>query len=495
MSSWFHTVKGQYHITDKFIGLDFARLFLHPEEAQGTFIHEITHGIIAEFDFGQATQNFLWLQNSFAHLSESEQAEMAEMLVMAQNFVQEGFATLMQVQRLGSLMGKKAAREWAEKNLPPDYLSRLHEFDFLLGVSQKQKDFFTSKASEIAMQTGIRKNAPTQGVFRNPAALKDYLKGDNNPDFRLRKMIEILKYKPYLVTRPQQEIAEACGITFYPYATKQECADFLNYVLDLSGKPERATAAMVGDTPLGVDLVLKVADKTVVSNINLNLAETAELILNTADLLHYADVLEAIILIDNNASEENKDFFRRIIKDEPEINVIGFRQTGEKYTSMLSKAKAVEIFNNHISKPTLLVKEGYYNPSTKNMDLASGLRTADVVIFNNADNLRYSIAALVKQNKDLKLKYLHAGTTENHPFQMLIVKVDGQSPIFVASAFGNKKISDFIQELKDNLTIMSAEEIRENKRHLNNFMSTWLGVPWQADWIETMLDGQQFHFR
>src|SRR3989344_2564873 len=133
--NWYHNLRGQYSIDKKTLSLDWGRLFLHPEEAEMTFVHELVHGIIAEFDFGQATNNFFRLGKSMTHLDSAQVEKMRSQLFSAHEFLQEGHATLMQILNLSEKTTNRNAIEWANTNLPQEYLARFNQLKFVIDFS------------------------------------------------------------------------------------------------------------------------------------------------------------------------------------------------------------------------------------------------------------------------------------------------------------------------------------------------------------------------
>lgn len=467
------------------IGLDFASLFLDPVHTQATFFHEVTHGIIAESDFGQATRAFLVIEDRITGISGAEKQEMARILLSAQDFVQEGFATLMQMMLLGRLIGRKQTSEWAKTHLPDEYLDKLRRLDFVYRMSQKWRDHFTKKISFLAMETGIRKNAPSLDLFKNQALLDRYLKSENTPNFRLDKILQTLRYQPYLVTKPLPDIAAACGIEYHPPASKDDVAHYLTYLMRLAGDQGFISPSMIGDTPEGPQLALTVSKNLVVADMNLDLSH-ADHIFKHEDLLHYSDVIEAVMLLDNNFSETNKQTIKQISGEDADINVLAFRQTGEKIVSVLSAERAVNILAGPLRQATFLVNNGYYDFGQRKVRFSPNIRHPDVVVCGNAYSLEKALQQIVETDKKIKISYLLFSTIENHPFRILVLKIADNQPLLCLSTFGEHGIGPLMEKYADNLLPLAGPVDDTTRRHINNFMSVRLAAPWQVDWIKSM---------
>ena len=497
MSNWFHTVLGRYNISDKWIGLDYGKLFLDPLQANLTLAHEMTHSVLAmDTDFGQTANVVMRLIDDFTHLNDTQKDEIGVHLLQAQTFVQEGFATFMEVSQLRKMTNRNNALTWAQQHLPQDYLERFHKLMFAFDLTQRYRDFFTAKISHLAMETGIRKFMPKHDLLNNPESVKRYLSdGNNNPDARLNKIIQTLQYKTWLVTKPIPEIAKACGITYFEPTTKEEAAEFLTYVTSFTESPRVFNPSEIGDTPQGSDAFIQAGQNMIVANMNLNLAETAIPFFKIDGFLHYADKMEIMFVNPHDENWKHRDLVKSISGTEPEISIGGFLKTGEKYLTITSKDKAVELLSNQLQHITMMVKWGGYNLIEDKLIWSDKARIPDIVVYNTAQEMAQRFKELLAAKVNTKFVHLHAGAAERHPLQTLIVIVEGKTPIHVVNTYGNKGIVEVLQTIRELTQVMSDDELRTHKRHLNNVMSLWMGMHWEVDWIESMLDKKTLIFR
>ncbi len=499
MSNWFHAAKGRYFIKDKWIGLDYSKLFLDPIDAEITLYHETSHSIMAvETDFGQATQVIYKLQDALNHLDAPTKELLCQTLYLAQDFVQEGLATFMQIAHLGNLTNKDRALKWAKENLPDEYQEKLEKLKFGLDLSARYRDFFTGKISWLVMEAGFRKNASKLKLLSDVDTLKKYLEDPEvNPNKRLEKVIETLKYKGWLVTKPMPEIAEACGIQYFDPATRQEVADYLTYVASLTANPHTFTESDITETPASDEILRQAQSTIVVGNMNFNFEESAEALFNLDDFLHYADQMELLFIALDDEPQDKlyKQYIRSQTGHDPEISLGGFLKSGEKYITATSKQKTGELLNKELKTPTLLVKWGGFSLETNSFAWSSTTRVPDLIVYNTVADLEKTLSVYLDKYPKEKFEYLHLGASENHPLQTLFIKIDGKSSIHVANAFGNRSIAGFIQKYKDKSGKITDDELKVYKIHINNLMACWMGMKWEIDWVETMLDGNILHYR
>lgn len=496
MSSWYHTVAGRYNVTDKWIGLDYSQLLGDPKIADSVMAHEMAHTAMAqETDFGQATYTIFYCQEDFKHLSENETAKMCNALINSQDFVQEGLATLFQVARLGNLTSKNFAIDWANSVLPREYKDKLERLKFAIDLSQRYRDYFTQKISFLALETGIRVDTRKLDLLSKPDELKKYLEDDDkNPNRRLEKIIEVIRNKSWIVTKTIPEIANLCGIAYFDPTTKDEVADFLNYVTGLTNHPKTFTSRDIGETPKGAETFIQAGKTMIIGNMNLNFTNSSQALFKLDDFLHYSDVME-IIFVAPNGVTKHRETIKAISGEEPEIDIAGMLKTGEKYITSTSKKKAAEILNGELKSITLFVKWGGYDIDKDQLIWSSVARRPDLVVYNNPEQMLAVLDHEIKSSKDVKFEHLYMGAMEDHPMQTLIVIIKDKSSIHAVNAWGNKGIIEILNLIRDRSEVINNEELRKNKKHLNTLFSFWMGMHWDIDWVETMLDGSMLIFR
>lgn len=131
--SWFHTVGGQYHITDKWVGIDFANSFMEEKEiTQSITIHEWAHVHNSENDFLQDARTIIQIMPQLAYIDEVSREKILSKIVTTQWKTQEGFASLMQVMSLTLTKGRSFALKWAEETMPDTYKEAFEPLKFIL---------------------------------------------------------------------------------------------------------------------------------------------------------------------------------------------------------------------------------------------------------------------------------------------------------------------------------------------------------------------------
>lgn len=494
MSAWFHTALGKYDISNRWIGLDYAKLFLDPVQADITLAHESVHSVLAMREFGQASHVIIKLLDQFNHLNDSQKQEVGKILVQEQKFVQEGFATFMEISSLRRLTDKTNALRWA-RDLPQDYKDRFERLRFAFDLAQGYRDYFTSKISDLAMETGIRKIMPKLNLLKDAITLKDYIcQEDNSPNHRLEKIIETLRHKTWLVTKSPRDIATACGISYHDPSTKEEVAAFLNYVTSFTNSPKTFLPSDIGDTPIGADAFSEAMQNMIVANMNINLAETAETLFKLKDFLFYSDKME-LIFVHPNTVDKHTPVIKQISGTDPEVNIGGFLKSGEKYLTSTSKGKAVEILAKDLKTATMMVKWGNYEPLHKRLIWSPLARLPDLVVYNYPQEMLLMVRTVLKANPETRFLQLHLKAAEDHPMRTLLIKLEGESPVHALNTYGNKGVIEILKELNGHSRVLLPEEIKTDKTHLNNLMSFWMGLNWDIDWVDTMLDGKDLHFR
>lgn len=493
MSSYWHsTILGKYSPEDRWMGLDFRNLFLDPLATKLTHVHELTHSVLSRTtDFGQATEVIYQLLPKLKHLKQEDKDLIRNSLRNAQIFTQEGTACLMELLRLKNEIGKQAALNWAKDHFTPSYYQYVENFFFVLELGQYYRDSFTMHIPHIAMHTGIRNAIVKKDLLSNPKKFFDYLQdNNNNPDSRLQKMIDTIKYKTFIPTKPPEDICDLTGISYTPDITKQDAADFLNYIHNLAGNNVNITAGQIKDSK-GVDAFSEANEQIIIGNMNLNLQDNATVLWKIEDLLHYKDVIEAILVNKMSDDLEYKEFIEQLIGKNLEAGLVAFLKTGEKFIFGSDIPTISRLVKDEFSNTTLLVKWGLYKPSEKEMLYFSDSRKPDVVIYNTAKNLNDNFEQWF--NNGNKAKYIFLGVSENHPFQIIIIK-DSNGVLHLLNTF-NRPANDFMNKYSKSLIKVKPETFITETRHHNNALAVWGGMPFEVDWYKSMLDGENIHLR
>lgn len=489
MSSWSHTLLGKYDISQKMVGLDWGRLFLDPVAASGVFAHELSHGVIAEFDFGQATNNFFMMVDHFKHLTPSDREEMQAKLYLSQQNVQEGMATFLQLYGMKEEVGKHRMWEWAADKLPPEYLERVKKLEFVFAAGKRYRDLLTDRITKLSMETGIRKNAAGLEIFKTKKKFMEYLADeDHNPDVRYHKLIGVLKYYPWLITKPIPDIAKACGVKYFGPPTKAEVADFLNYICSFTPIKEKFTEAHVKESPEGPEAFLRVADKLVVGNMNIDIKNTSEFLYRVDDLIFYSDVIEAVIILPHNLPNDPE--LEKKIGEKLEVDLVAFRPGREKYHTAMAMETASRILKEEFSHITFLTKEGGFDFLNTTTFGSKILRFPDVVIYNRPE----AMLADLEKIPDEKLLTCHLSASPNHPFQTLLLKAEGK-PLMAVNTFGIAGINLVLSSISDRRETFSEKNLLKEKKHINNLFAIWMGMPWGVDWVRSMQDQKNLYLR
>lgn len=493
-SFWHRNILGQYDPQEKWVGFDFRNLFLDRVGAELTYFHEMTHSVLSRStDFGQATQMIYQLLPYMKHLSIKDREDIKNALMNSQMLVQEGMASLMEILRLRMLKNKQFALDWAKENLPEDYYNRFIRLVFVLDLSNSYKDYFTQKIPHLALHTAIRKKIVEQNLLSNSRKFVNYLETDaNNPDIRFQKMIDVIRYKKYLVTKTPSEICNNTGIVLHPDVSKQDVADFQNYVYSLTDiKRKNFVADDIKDAK-DVNVLTDANDQIIIGNMNLNLAKDAIVFFDAEQFLPHKNEISAVMVNLLGDELDYKEYMEMLTGRKFEAALVAFSKNGAKYIIGADIVTISSWVKSQFSEATLLVKWGLYVPGRTELSYFGGSRNPDVVVYNTIHDLEEKFEKWFKVGN--KAEYLYVGASQDHPFQILILK-DNLGVLHLVNVFGNVMIDNFFQKYKNNLARGNPISFLSTTKHYNNIMSIWMGLPWEIDWYKTMTDQKEFHLR
>jgi hypothetical protein len=146
---------------------------------------------------------------------------------------------------------------------------------------------------------------------------------------------------------------------------------------------------------------------------------------------------------------------------------------------------------NHV---TLFVKWGGYDFSKNQLIWSNSARPPDLVVYNNIEQLQNFLKKILTL-PEINFKHFHIGVSEGHPFQTLLIKINNLSPLHIVNCFGSRGIVETINLMKTKTQVITEQELRNLKKHINNLMCFWMGMPWNIDWVETMINGKDIKFR
>lgn len=484
---WSHSVLGRFDISEEWIGLDFNKLFLDPVMANVTFFHEMSHAAMSRTtEMGAATNGIMRISPHFKHLDDDSTERLLAILVGSQKFPQEGFATFMGMQQLARATSRRQALS-GKADLHPEYRDFFEKMEFMFSKSQQRRDKFTSQVSHLAMQTNFRHDAQTQDLLRTPEALAEYLAvPDNNPALRLGKILDTLRYNDHLVLKTPPEIAAAAGLAYFEPVTKQEVADFINYLYSLAGLEPTHKAEMVGNVD-EANVMQTATESMLVTNINLNLKEDGIFVYKPEDIEFEAQHAQAAFMVYHTRDEKTDAYFEQMTGAKLEVAIIMFSGTGEKYLAVTSLEHARLLLVNQLSSATILTKWGICNPADSSFTI-SNQRKPDVILYNRPQDMLDTFKHFDGELQSLDRLFI--GAMQDHPFQSLIVKINGQSTLHVCNGFGNAGINKIIEHIKPKSRVIELPELEQQADQLNDALSV-MGLRWDVDWARTMISGTE----
>lgn len=495
MTYWNDYTKGQFDIQEGWIGLDYAKLH-DPLQAELTLFHEQTHAALAgTTEFGQATSAIYKQSPYFTHCTKPESKLIKQLFYESQFVVQEGFAVFMQTAHMKKLRGKDVAQKWlAESRFPKEYYDAFAILEFGLELSERYRDYFTAKLAHISMLTNIRKDIVKLDLLSSPHLLKDYLDDpQNNPSKRLENLCASLKYRKWMVTKSEKEIADFAGVCWFEPASKQEVADYLNYLLEKSGEKPIFKAEHINDSPKGSEVFIQASERMIVANMNLNFTNRAMPEWKIEDFIFMSRDAEAIFIIPDSKVAKDQELIQFFpIEPEASIALISFLKTGEVYMTYVSEETAEKVLSTDFVDKTLMTKWDFFDQIDGKYLRSSNenIRRPDLLIHNYVDSMQYLIQELLKKDPNIGFTHLHTGFMEDHPFQSLLLAPDAK-PLNIVNTFGNKGITKVIDLIRDRTKIMDSSQLLQIKKEINNVMSIWMGLYWEIDWVETMVGDKE----
>ena len=362
-----------------------------------------------------------------------------------------------------------------------------------MNMGKRYREEFTKKIPNLAMHTGIRRDIVNKDLLRDPDKFLMYLNDENHsPDKRFLKLIETIHSKTYLPTKDVKEISKLSNINLYPDVTKEEVANFLNYIYDLTThEHHHFIASDINDAPRGKKAVLQASNQTLIANMNLNIAETSIYLWKVDEIVSYSNATEAVLISKLSDDMDYRKQLEKFTNRKHEAGFLVFTRTYDKYLIGLDSNTISKLLHGEFREKTLMVKWGLYDLESLELNYFPKSRKPDVVIYNTVQNLEDKFFNWFKNGKIAD--YIILGASEDHPFHSLILKVDGV--IHFVNTYGNKLVADFVEKNNNSLHKIEPSDLKNEAKHINNLLSMWMGMDWEVDWFETMINKEYLVYR
>ncbi len=480
-SVWHNTILGAYSQEDRWLGLDYQSLLTDPLKTRLTMAHEMTHYVLCkDTEFGQAVEKIYELLPQFIHINKDDKEKLKNALRQSQVFVQEGSASLMEILDLKKTHGKRYALDWARKNFPKQYYERLEKLLFVVEMGERYSSFFTSKVPFAAMHTDIRRQLVQQDLLSDIPQFIDYLsKPENSPDQRFNNMLDTLRGKNWMVTKPEEVICKEVGIPLVS-VSKEELAEYLTYLLKFTKYPRIVSPSEIGEPREVTQTMEQSFEDTLVADMNMNFADNGTVLWEIKDLLHYQKEIKAILVNRFGDEAEWRKELEVLTGKKYEAGLVAFLSTGEQFIIGLSYEEVSSLTQNELFDKTLLVKWGLYFPNMTELMYFPKSRVPNVVIYNSLKHLKATFAEYFK-NKH-KATFI-AIAYKGHPFRTLVIK-DHNGVLHWLNTYGDKLVNPYLDENKDCLLKENPQRFLQDHQHFNRVLYVWMSYPWDVDWYE-----------
>jgi hypothetical protein len=495
-ASWYHITKGQYFTDTQVVGIDFQSGMFDGKHSYATLVHETTHAFLCN-----ATEMGIFLQdvekniNKITSIPPEKRKQYIRLIFKAQQSAQEGFSTFFQFGILKKELSKTQQKYWLSQ-LPETYQRWLKPFLFAFDLTKEERDFLTGYLIRLTMNTHIRKDAEAGHLLESVDSLSAYLADpNNNPANRLRVMLRSIKENPAILHLKEEEIPVACGLQHFPPIGRQSISDFIYYLSSKIGNPVRLTAEQIGDAPSVDGIFAHVQDNTIVANLNMNFKDGVFLY-RSEDVVHYADVIETVLVAERGQhTQEEIGILRPLFDEEPEISLMMQAKTGEKYIHLTSRTKCVELINNNLQNSVLGIKLGDYNYKTDSVDWLNDCRNPNLVIFNHHWQIKRFLEKVIETNPSAAIVYCNMAPVDDHHYRSFLCTIDGKEPVFGVNTMIPTQADVIISSIKTHANASGENFVLKHKPEVNSWLIFWTGWDFRIDWVATMLDGTNLHFK
>lgn len=432
-------------------------------------LHEKTHELISlGTEFGLATVAICERENYISLLIITEYRKLIELLVEEQRLAQEALAIFTEAQYLVKRLGRDAAIKHYEETLSEEYLNYFNIVKGILFFPDKYRKAFLDKAIKVVFNSSIRILIVKESLFSNFKYFGEYVKSRAvSPNIRLTEFVNAVQKNKKILKLDNRTIYARLGYE-YIQTSPSDIVSFINHLNTLLERPYEIAESDIRTS--GVDFSsVDSLKKVYITNINSKIAENAIILENREDLLHYADIVDALFI--TPPPEINLDVLRFLESKwgrSIETSFCLYAKDNSKYLYSTNNIEASGLISDVFGHSMLLCKYGMVNEQRSVRDLQVSIRP-DLVIFNNVNEI-----IDFTQKTNAKYSYAIIGVSKEHLTETLLL-IDEMDIMYVCNAFKVTFI-DLFERLGSNFIEAEWTTFAHKKRQINFYYSTFLGV-------------------
>jgi hypothetical protein len=475
--------KGSFNPKTQRISLDFGVDFADPISAEMTIHHEKMHHYLTHLtDYGLATITVTQRAEMLIGSNGEKLKALGQYMHDAQIDTQETAAIFRQMQYLRKARGKKAVDSFVIHRQEQSYAERFKKVRSIFDASTKYRDNFMTKIPLIAMQTGLRERVSETELIDLDEII-DCIRNSESPDIRFGKLLATILKNPGVLNLEHKVICAACGISYFGDVSKKVVKDFTNKLLSALGEEVRLEESDVRDGYSFDDLSRASDEGMVLTNLNMNLAERAEVLFDKETFLFYTDTMKAIMISPIEENFNGAEVLRDTLGKQINATVLAFTKQRSEYLHPTSSNEVGDMLENELKEIPLLVKWGLYNPSQGILNFPESRRRPDAVIYNTPADLIGSFEGLAGSNR---LNFLLVSSSRDHPYRALIIEDEAGVIRFInITRVGESLI---FKELGELLKPGKRDEFNRHAALINACLQLWGNLDEDFDWFASFTE-------
>jgi len=469
-------IRGQYHTQLQNISVDLpSHLF---SDDKDVVFHEVTHYYLSAYTnegavYSILSENCLPPKKFIVDMAKINTA--CKILHEDMYLPQEGFAHLMQAMQIYDEGGDQAIKNW-EDSLPHKPKSAFNYVKFAITLPQSQKEYFSTKLSDISLNTNIHLKVIENPNFLTTNDLTNFLLGANlSANERFKKVCYAIERDLTLLELTGQEICTKIGLPYYPTISNKDKALLINAITSLTDHPTSVQESDIKSLSDPNEIFLPALESMIIAD--LSLVRDAIVGVRESDIRDESRYFRTLFIYNNPQSPQKENHFgfysfsrmHYIINGSLEIN-----ELSKKIIDQEELTKVVDTASFDFTKCEIKPERNFIKPN--------------IIWHKNYHDLIPLIEMAEKMN--LTIEECNFAITDGHPYRFFILRISGGKILHITA--GYSFIENRLSSAKFKRTNLDFFEIiKGSEKHINNFFHDMIGMPYLFDLVEMFNDAEK----
>lgn len=343
---------------------------------------------------------------------------------------------------------------------------------YVLDFSDKEKDDFIAKLSDISLDTDIYLEVIKDPDFLIDGNLDAYLKNEHTSSAkRFEKICRAVERDRNLLNLSTEDICKKAGLTFYPRISNKDKAALINAISILTDSPVSLKESDIKSLK-NTEEVFWPAFHSLI-HFDVNMVKDAKRGLDEDQLLEEGKLFRTMFIYNNPESPQKDNHFGFYSFSKKRHIISGSLEIGQKSLQLLSQdiTKVLDTASFDFDKAEIKPERSFFH--------------SDIIWHKSYSDIIPFLEMAEKMN--LTIEKNSFAFTDNHRLRFYLFRIKGKKTLHIT--IGYSFIESELTKVKFPVIPTDFYKIIEGKeKHLNNFCHDIVGVAYPLNMVEMPKD-------